>query len=245
MSLICSQCHGCTGPTEELPGRHTTMVYVVTHVKGFYIENRTFNLENSLQVVWISRSLCFQCIDDAITKQKNPISRECIELVYRQSQLNLEKARRAGTFMTDADFKRNNTIYEIGDRLRGEFFDKCIFCQEFVNEIPHLVAFELDRPHVIKNDRDKFFSSIFSDNYQTSDTRLTSDIAFHACFKCFTSEFPETINLLGHDLSSKGDPITPLESEFIIAAGLYEDLCRIMSPEEFERRAPKNFTIKE
>jgi hypothetical protein len=191
MSLVCGECRGALGKSEELPGREGTLVHPVLRTiasikdlqrgkgKPQYVESD----ENI--------AICFECIEKHVPEGRKEVMRQIYSLFELEMlRTPLQKLKEA----TLLDSESSSTLDSINQKIAAigkTLTNNCLFTGVPIGTgLPYFTANAIDRERSDKG------SGFFGPTYQITGTILESPLKIPISFNAFREAFPETFENL-------------------------------------------------
>ncbi len=239
MSLLCSECDGLMGPSEELPGNDGVMIRpVLLSFVWATSETEGFRWELSHVMAKNGRSLCFGCITQKVPKKRKAFLANLYETIHAETNLGLHKMETEGQWRSLED-KRDEELYKAYRDATTRLDNKhCLFCGAIsrTRNQAYLLAQAFDRAYC------RQFRAGFpgEHNYSITNHLPGGAARFTSCFMCLKSHFPRLTRILGADLQrKKHSPEDLPKGGLFIAKSFMEALRKEPDFEEVEKKLRK------
>jgi len=222
MSLECQECRQSMGPGKNLPGREGTLVHPSV-MSLIYVPGETLEYQLGYLYAEQNRSVCFQCIENALPKERRGELRALYvcyeaEMQWRQANVEAEASLKGFVPLNHPLVEARMRAYEKYKKLSDSVAQDCLFCGKAVETgSPFFTARAIDKSY-----SGQHLSGLgVPENY--SWTNLKEGFTkFRICFEDFRRKFPRAFEQLSYDLLGKDNPGVQPQATFVITPA-FED----------------------
>jgi len=220
MSLICTNCNKDMGPSEELPGREGTLVTpVLTSLVYLPLGGGSPSYETAYLAAPQNASLCFECIETAIPRERKEKLREIYDVCGLETAYRMIEESQKGRFVGGRELIRVVEAEKRFSESLDALEEGCLFCGENVRDgNPFFVSRVIDRVYSVNH-----LSGVFQfNNYSFSNLRQ-GRTSFGFCFNDFRTHFPKVFEYLSCLMLGKPIPGRNAQpNELYIGSGVAE-----------------------